>query len=199
VQKPGVYEVEIGSTLGELIDLAGGVRDGLPLKAVAPSGPSGGFIPAVLTKSDVGARAYQNFPAGSERLDIRELPLDIDEFRSLNLMLGAGLTVYAQDQVVNMLDQAVNASQFFRNESCGKCVPCRIGSQKLVLLGEQIARGQRTADELARDKSLVLELLQVLELTSICGLGMSAAKPLATALQSFSGEIRLSSRVEQTS
>jgi formate dehydrogenase beta subunit len=198
VQKPGVYEVEIGSTLGELIDLAGGVRDGLPLKAVAPSGPSGGFIPAVLTRSDVG-RAHRNFPPGRETLDIRELPLDIDEFRSLNLMLGAGLTIYADDHVVNMLDQALNASQFFRNESCGKCVPCRIGSQKLVSLGEQIAQEQRTAEELTRDNSLVLELLQVLELTSICGLGMSAAKPLATALQSFSGDIRLSSRVEQTS
>ncbi len=52
VRRPGVFEVEIGSTLGELIDLAGGVRDGLPLKAVAPSGPSGGFIPAVLTRAD---------------------------------------------------------------------------------------------------------------------------------------------------
>ena len=83
VRKPGVYEVEIGSTLGELIDLAGGVRDGLPLKAVAPSGPSGGFIPAVLSKADVGARFERNFPAGRDTLDIRELPLDIDEFRSL--------------------------------------------------------------------------------------------------------------------
>jgi NADH:ubiquinone oxidoreductase subunit F (NADH-binding)/NADH:ubiquinone oxidoreductase subunit E len=191
VQRPGVYEVEIGSTLGELIDLAGGVRDGLPLKAVAPSGPSGGFIPAVLSKSDVGARFERNFPVGRDTLDIRELPLDIDEFRSLNLMLGAGLTVYAEVHGINMFDHALNASRFFRNESCGKCVPCRIGSQKLVLLGERIARGQGKAEDLARDKALVNELLEILELTSICGLGMSAAKPLATALQSFSSDIGL--------
>jgi formate dehydrogenase beta subunit len=191
VRQPGVYEVEIGSTLGELIDLAGGVRDGLPLKAVAPSGPSGGFIPAVLTRADVGARSERNFPAGRETLDIRELPLDIDEFRSLNLMLGAGLTVYALAQGVNMLDHALNASRFFRNESCGKCVPCRIGSQKLVSIGERIAEGHGIAEDLPRDKALVNELLEILELTSICGLGMSAAKPLATALQSFPGDLGL--------
>ena len=191
VRKPGVYEVEIGSTLGELIDLAGGVRDGLPLKAVAPSGPSGGFIPAILSRSDVGARFERSFPPGRETLDIRDLPLDIDEFRSLNLMLGAGLTVYAQADGVNILDHALNASRFFRNESCGKCVPCRIGSQKLVQIGERIEQGPSTAETLARDQALVNELLEILELTSICGLGMSAAKPLATALQSFSSDFRI--------
>ena len=100
-------------------------------------------------------------------------------------MLGAGLTVYAVDRGVNMLDHALNASRFFRNESCGKCVPCRIGSQKLVAIGERIAQGQTTPEDLADDKMLVNELLEILELTSICGLGMSAAKPLATVLQSF--------------
>ena len=68
VKKPGVHEVEIGSTLGELIDLAGGVRDGLPLKAVAPSGPSGGFIPAVLSKADVVCQIRARLPSRS-RLD----------------------------------------------------------------------------------------------------------------------------------
>jgi NADH:ubiquinone oxidoreductase subunit F (NADH-binding)/NADH:ubiquinone oxidoreductase subunit E len=192
VRRPGVFEVEIGSTLGELIDLAGGVRDGLPLKAVAPSGPSGGFIPAVLTRADLPAKFHRNFPAGRDSVDIRELPLDIDEFRTLNLMLGAGVTVYAQTQSINMLDHALNASRFFRNESCGKCVPCRIGSQKLVLIGERIAERPGTAEDLARDEALVGELLEILELTSICGLGMSAAKPLSTVLQSFSKDLHLS-------
>ena len=88
-----------------------------------------------------------------------------------------------------MLDHAVNASRFFRNESCGKCVPCRIGSQKLVLIGERMQKGPGTAEDLARDKVLVDELLEVLELTSICGLGMSAGKPLATVLQSFASDV----------
>ncbi len=185
VKRPGVYEVEIGSTFGELIDLAGGVRGGLPLKAVAPSGPSGGFIPAVLTKDDILPEFRRGFPPDCETLDVRELPLDLDEFRTLGLMLGAGLTVYAQTEGLNMLDHALNATRFFRNESCGKCVPCRIGSEKLVQIGEQIVRNPRPAAEIGRDKALVDELLRTLELTSICGLGMSAAKPLASALQSF--------------
>jgi NADH:ubiquinone oxidoreductase subunit F (NADH-binding)/NADH:ubiquinone oxidoreductase subunit E len=191
VNRPGVYEVEIGSALGELIDLAGGVRDGLPLKAIAPSGPSGGFIPATLTKDDIAPEFHRAFPADRDTLDVRELPLDLDEFRALGLMLGAGLTVYAQGEGVSMLDHALNATRFFRNESCGKCVPCRIGSQKLVQIGERIAQKQPGAPDHAADKALVDELLKTLELTSICGLGMSAAKPLASALQSFWGDLGL--------
>jgi NADH:ubiquinone oxidoreductase subunit F (NADH-binding)/NADH:ubiquinone oxidoreductase subunit E len=189
VCRPGVYEAEIGSTLGELIESAGGVCDGLPLKAVAPSGPSGGFIPALLSSADIPPEFRRNFPADRETLDIRTLPLDLDEFRMLGLMLGAGLTVYARTPTVNMLDQALNATRFFRNESCGKCVPCRIGSQKLVQIGKRIATERPGAEQLARHKSLVDELLQTLELTSICGLGMSAAKPLSTALQSFAQDV----------
>jgi NADH:ubiquinone oxidoreductase subunit F (NADH-binding)/NADH:ubiquinone oxidoreductase subunit E len=185
VSRPGVYEIEIGSSLGELIDMAGGVCDGLPLKAVAPSGPSGGFIPAFLTRNDIPPEFRRNFPAEIETIDVRNLPLDLDEFRTLGLMLGAGLTVYAETPEVNMLDQAINATQFFRNESCGKCVPCRIGSEKLVQLGERISATHPAAEQLARDKALVDELHRTLELTSICGLGMSAAKPLASVLQSF--------------
>jgi NADH:ubiquinone oxidoreductase subunit F (NADH-binding) len=111
--------------------------------------------------------------------------LDIDEFRTLGLMLGAGITVYAQTGSTNMLDHALCATRFFRNESCGKCVPCRIGSEKLVRLGEQIAAHPGLLPAIAADKAVVDELAKTLELTSICGLGMSAAKPIASALQSF--------------
>ena len=91
-----------------------------------------------------------------------------------------------------MLDHALNASRFFRNESCGKCVPCRIGSQKLVLIGEGIAKQAGYGQGPRSRKALVNELLEILELTSICGLGMSAAKPLATVLQSFWKDLGLS-------
>jgi NADH:ubiquinone oxidoreductase subunit F (NADH-binding) len=189
VRRPGVFEVEIGSTLGELIELAGGVRDGLPLKAVAPSGPSGGFIPRMLTPGDL-TPGCRGFPKDRQSLDILELPLDIAVFRDdLKLSLGAGITVYAQTETFDIFDHALNASQFYRNESCGKCVPCRIGAQKLVLIGERIVRRTQTGAELERDTGLVNELLTTLELTSICGLGMSAPKPLASALKSFRSDL----------
>jgi NADH:ubiquinone oxidoreductase subunit F (NADH-binding)/NADH:ubiquinone oxidoreductase subunit E len=191
LNRPGVYEVEIGSTLGELIDAAGGVRDGLALKAVALSGPSGGFVPASLTRHDILPAFQRNFPADRETIDVRELPLDLDELRTLGLMLGAGITVYAETAGVNMFDQALTATRFFRNESCGKCVPCRVGSQKLVQIGERVVQPGVGADVLAKDKALVDELLATLELTSICGLGMSAAKPLASAFQSFWNDLGL--------
>ena len=106
-ERPGVYEVEIGSTLGELIDLAGGVRDGLPLKAVAPSGPSGGFIPAVLTRStSVPGSSATSRPAARRSTSASCRSTSTSSAR-LNLMLGAGLTVYALAEGVNMLDHAV--------------------------------------------------------------------------------------------
>src|SRR5262249_35049910 len=145
----------------------------------------GGFVPAQLTLNDIPPESRRGFPSGIEKLDIRELPLDIDEFRSLGLMLGAGLVVYAEHPTTSMLDQALSASQFFRNESCGKCVPCRVGSQKLLEISERIAIGGIGMDEMQRTKVLVDELHRVMELTSICGLGMSVAKPLASTLQSF--------------
>lgn len=177
VARPGVYEMPIGSSLGELIDRAGGMLGQRPLKAVAPSGPSGGFLPATLTREDVG----RGMPDGIDMLDVRELPLDLDEFRALGLMLGAGLLVIADGPGADVIDLAIGATRFFRNESCGKCVPCRIGSQKLVEIGERIAAGASRSG----DAALVADLARTLELTSICGLGQSAAKPLESALRHF--------------
>jgi NADH:ubiquinone oxidoreductase subunit F (NADH-binding) len=103
-------------------------------------------------------------------------------------MLGAALVVYAGD--VDILSQAVNFTEFYRNESCGKCVPCRLGSQKLVQIGHDLmarrdngtALSRATNDELAKD---VKEITRALQLTSICGLGYVAPIPLATALAYF--------------
>lgn len=187
VARPGVFEVPIGLTLGNLITLAGGVRDGLPLKAVATSGPSGGFVPARITKRDVPPEAARVFPEGVDSIDLRDLPLDIDEFRAIGLMLGAGLVVYAEG--ADIVEQMLSASQFFRDESCGKCVPCRLGSEKVAGIAERIARRELDAGQLRETKALADELQGVLELTSICGLGMSVAKPLTTLLHSFAHEL----------
>ena len=153
VAKPGVFEVPVGLTVGELIAMAGGMRDGLPLLAFMPSGPSGGFVPARLTPADLPARQRRNFPAGRDEISLLELPLDKAEFDQLGLLLGAGLLVVAGMPGVapaaRILDVALNATRFFRNESCGKCVPCRVGSQKLVLIGEGLQAGPADPDERA--------------------------------------------------
>ncbi len=186
VNRPGVHEVPVGLTVGELIERAGGMRDGSPLLAFAPSGPSGGFIPAILRPGDLPEKYRRNFPAGRVELEVRDLPLDKAEFDALGLMLGAGLLVVADvpglDPGARMLDLALNATRFFRNESCGKCVPCRVGSQKLVKIGESMSAGPLGAAERARLEAMIGELQSVMEQTSICGLGTSASKPLGSLL-----------------
>ena len=107
--------------------------------------------------------------------------------REMGLMLGAGLVVYGQ--FADILDQAVNATEFFRNESCGKCVPCRLGSQKMTELGNNI-RDQRYDEQSFRPvEGLMAELQRTMEMSSICGLGMVVGNPLTTAIQSFRQDV----------
>jgi len=187
VTRPGVYEVPVGLTLGELVAMAGGMRDGRPLRAFAPSGPSGGFLPATLTPADLPAKRRAHFLAGRTELSVLELPLDKAEFDELGLMLGAGLLVVAAcpdvDPTTQMLDLALNATRFFRNESCGKCVPCRIGSQKLVQIGEQLQKKPADSAERAELVALVRTLQETMDQTSICGLGTSASRPMASLFE----------------
>ena len=190
VKRPGAYEVPIGFPLGELINTcAGGTLDGQPPTAIAPSGPSGGFLPARLPLE--GKRLPETLraklPPDATYLDLLDLPLDLALFRQLGLMLGAGIVVYGNG--TNMLDQALNCTEFFRNESCGKCVPCRIGSQKLVEIAGEIGRSRSNAD-ISATREFVRELAQAMEMTSICGLGVSAPNPLISWLKYFSAETR---------
>jgi len=235
VNRPGVYEVPVGITLGEVIDgikfCAGIVRD-RPLKAVAPSGPSSGLLPSMIPVNVPAADEYEKWlngavsrlrtddekavlagfakrhlPPGAKTLDVRTLPLDLSFFRNINgllrlpaeAMLGAGITVFAEG--ADVLSLAVNFTRFFRNESCGKCVPCRIGSQKLFQIGTELlakkAAGTLThaevfgtgKDDPACVKSDVKLLGDVLQPTSICGLGYVAPIPLGSALAYFPQDI----------
>ena len=137
----------------------------------------------------------------------RDVPLDLNFFRNINsllrlpveAMLGAGIVVFAGG--ADALDLAVNFTRFFRNESCGKCVPCRIGSQKLYQIGTDLlakrAAGSLTAGEVygtstddpASVRADVKLLGDVLQPTSICGLGYVAPIPLNTALAYFRDDI----------
>jgi NADH:ubiquinone oxidoreductase subunit F (NADH-binding) len=163
VRRPGVFEVPMGTTYRELIEQrAGGAQPGRTLKAFAPSGPAGGYLPASML----------------------DLPLDWAAMTRAGTTVGSGAIVVCNDRAC-MLDMALNSVRFFRNESCGKCVPCRTGSQKLVDLLTGWTQGHRGADDL----TLVDELSHALRLTSICGLGQVVPVPIASVMKHFGDEV----------
>jgi len=166
IQKPGVYEIPMGTPVCDLLRSAGGVRDGKQLKGFAPSGPSGGFLPASMA-------------------DVR---LDFNSMAAAGSMLGSGAMVVCAEGTC-MLDMALNAVQFYRNESCGKCVPCRVGSQKMVELLTTWARGGTSVSQFEADLRLVEQLSDTLRLTSICGLGQILPAPVASLLKHFRQEV----------
>lgn len=185
VNKPGVYEVPFGQTVRELIfDTAGGVSGGQKLKAIAPSGPSGGFLPTFLPAEKLPPKFVQeNLKAGAKGLDLLELPLDLNTVGKMGGMLGAAFVVYGDR--ADLVEQALNCVEFYRNESCGKCVPCRLGSQKLTdLIREMLGRRFQRAS-----LPLVNDLAQTMGITSICGLGQVAANPIASVIKWFPDEL----------
>src|SRR2546421_5154076 len=206
VKRPGVYEVPMGLTVRELVygdKYCRGIAGDKELKGFAPSGPSGGFLPAKLTAKKGLPRDYVNnkswqalaarrgFDPASLELDILDLELELNLFRALSptQALGAGLVVYADDR--DMAEQAVNSLEFFRNESCGKCVPCRIGSQKLASLGSNLIAGEIDVKSWETElEPLTAELAETMGLTSICGLGRSVPLPLRTAAEYFPDDLK---------
>ncbi len=159
VNRPGVFEVPMGTKYSEIIyDLAGGISDNRKLLAYAPSGPSSGYLPASMV----------------------DLPLDWNAVAAAGSMVGSGAIVVCAEGRC-MLDMALNAVRFYRNESCGKCVPCRMGSQKMVdmLTGWTEGRSSST------DRPLLDELASAMKLTSICGLGQVVPVPIASVLKHF--------------
>jgi NADH:ubiquinone oxidoreductase subunit F (NADH-binding) len=196
VDRPGVYEVPIGTTFRALIEAAGGVRGARDLKAIAPSGPSGGFLPARLPRrllargfeQRVAARFLaERLPEGAADLDVLDLELDLQLFRELGLMLGSGIMVYGEG--ADMTEQAANACEFFREESCGKCVPCRLGSRRVVELVRAIRERALAAGELTTGEAMLDDLRRTMEQTSICGLGAVAANPLASLFRYFRDDL----------
>jgi formate dehydrogenase beta subunit len=167
VERPGVYEVPMGTPMSDVIyGNAGGIRGGRGLKAFAPSGPSSGYLPASM-------------------VDVR---LDFKALADAGSMLGSGAIVVC-DETTCMLDMALTAVKFYRNESCGKCVPCRVGSQKMVDLLTRWTQGNLSEGAYREDLGLLEELGQAMSLTSICGLGQIAPAPIQSVLKHFRGEI----------
>lgn len=163
VERPGVYEVPLGLSAREFISEYGeGISGNKPLKAFSPGGASSGFLPAAMA----------------------DIALDFQSLAQVGSMLGSGAVV-ALAEGTCMLDAALNVVKFFRNESCGKCVPCRVGSEKIVQILEQATRGQAGTKE----TDLIGELAETMQLTSICGLGQAAPLPITSALKYFPDEI----------
>lgn len=189
VSRPGVYEVPTGIPLGELIeDYCGGMADGKEIVAVALSGPSGGLLPPKIPVSALNRRFVEkHVPAGVTELDVRHIPLDINVSRALDIMIGAGIVIYGTG--ADVVSEAIACSRFFRNESCGKCVPCRIGSQKITEMGERLIQGTVSFDQLPPLRETATELSQVMKSASICGLGQVASNPIRTLLKYFPDEV----------
>ena len=163
VARPGVFEVPMGTTLREAIfDHAGGVSGARALKAFAPSGPSSGYLPASAV----------------------DVALDFKALDQAGSMLGSGAIVVCAEGTC-MLDMALNAQRFFKNESCGKCVPCRVGSAKMVDVLTDIAQGRGRPEHL----DLIDELSHAMAQASICGLGQFAPKPILSVLKHFRSEV----------
>jgi NADH:ubiquinone oxidoreductase subunit F (NADH-binding)/NADH:ubiquinone oxidoreductase subunit E len=152
VERPGVYCVPMGSTARQLLELAGGVAGGRPLGAIQPGGASSNFL-------------------GPDQLDV---PLDFADLAKAGSMLGSGALVVMAEGT-DLLAAATNVLRFFRDESCGKCVPCRVGSSKAHrMLTDLLAAGGAPADV----DGQIAELERVMRRTSICGLGQVALGPV---------------------
>ena len=149
----------MGTSYHSLVyDYAGGPAPGRQIIGFAPSGPSSGYLPAAML----------------------DLPLDWDKVRKAGSMLGSGAVVVCDDTTC-MLDMALVAVRFYRNESCGKCSPCRIGTQKLVDLLENWVKGVTSPG----DMTLLKDLSQVLSTASICGLGQICPAPIQSVMTHF--------------
>jgi len=162
VVNTGLIEVPMGTTLREVIfDIGGGIKDGKKFKAVQIGGPSGGCLT-------------------EEHLD---MGLDYDSLKKLGAMIGSGGLV-VMDEDTCMVEVARFFMHFTQNESCGKCVPCREGTRRMLEILEKIVANEGTLEDL----DMLEELSATITETALCGLGQSACKPVQSTLKHFRNE-----------
>lgn len=165
VVNKGVFEVEFGITLREIIyDLCGGLKNNRKLKFVQLGGSSGACLP-------------------DELLDIK---LDFDELRKLDIGLGSG-AILVVDQGTDLLEFIKATIEFFKHESCGKCVPCREGNRQIIKILDRIIEGKGTE----RDLELLDNISLVMKDSSCCGLGQAAPTALITTMRYFEDEYKM--------
>jgi NADH-quinone oxidoreductase subunit F len=159
VRRPGVYEVDFGATLRDLIELAGGVPGDRAIRAILLGGAAGVFV-------------------GPDALDT---PLTFEATRAIGATLGSGV-IMVFDESTDLVGTLRRIAQFFRDESCGQCVPCRVGSVRQEELLARVAAGSKVRP---RDEELALlrEIGQAMRDASICGLGQTASSAIESALR----------------
>ncbi|KRT60380.1 MAG: putative respiratory chain oxidoreductase, NADH-quinone oxidoreductase subunit F [Chloroflexi bacterium CSP1-4] len=158
VTRPGLYEVEFGATLRQLMDLAGGVEGGRALQAVLLGGAAGTFV-------------------GPDQLD---MPLTFEGTRAAGATLGSGV-IMVFDEAIDLPAIVLRIAAFFRHESCGQCVPCRVGTVRQEELLRRLVAGRPNGSR-ADELRLFDEIAQAMRDASICGLGQTAASAVGSAL-----------------
>jgi bidirectional [NiFe] hydrogenase diaphorase subunit len=162
ITNTGLIEVPMGTPLREIVmEMGGGAPDGGTVKAVQTGGPSGGCIP-------------------SQHLDT---PVDYESLAKLGSIMGSGGMI-VMDETSNMVDVARFFMEFCRDESCGKCIPCRAGTVQMHNMLTKIIDGKGTARDLAK----LEELCDMVKNTSLCGLGQTAPNPVLSTLRFFRNE-----------
>jgi bidirectional [NiFe] hydrogenase diaphorase subunit len=162
VQRSGVVEVPMGTSLRTIVEtMAGGPKNGHQIKAVQTGGPSGGCVPA-------------------SHLDT---PVDYESLRELGTIMGSGGMV-VMDDTTDMVDLAAFFMAFCREESCGKCIPCRCGTVQLEILLRKLLAGQGTGSDLSQLESLCHTVKEA----SLCGLGQNAPNPVLSSLRHYRGD-----------
>ncbi|RPI01280.1 MAG: NADH-quinone oxidoreductase subunit NuoF [Calditrichaeota bacterium] len=162
VRNTGLVEVPMGTTLKEIIfDIGGGIPENRKLKAVQTGGPSGGCIP----------------------IDKLDTPVDYDELAKLGSIMGSGGMIVL-DESDCMVQTAKFFLEFTQSESCGKCVPCREGTLRMLEILERIVSGNGQMDDITK----LERLSRMIQKASLCGLGMTAPNPVMSALENFREE-----------
>jgi NADH-quinone oxidoreductase subunit F len=162
VKNTGLIEVPLGITIREIIlDIGGGIEGGRELKAVQTGGPSGGCIPASLI----------------------DTPVDYESLARVGSIMGSGGMII-MDETDCMVNVAQYFLQFTQSESCGKCVPCRIGTKRLLEILQRITSGRGKPEDLEKLEKLSNDI----KATSLCGLGQTAPNPVLSTLKYFRHE-----------
>jgi len=162
VERPGNYEIPMGTSFAQLLELAGGVKGGKKLKAVIPGGSSSPVLPAHV---------------------IMDCTMDYDSIAKAGSMLGSG-AVIVMDETRCMVKSLLRLSYFYAHESCGQCTPCREGTGWLYKMVERIEHGQGRADDLALLDNVAENIMG----RTICALGDAAAMPVRGMLKHFRDE-----------